>query len=278
MLKQRIITALCLAAVLLAFLFAPAAASLLFFAVVVTIAAWEWANLAALSGKQRIYYAAAVAVLIALAWTLLSSDGELNVLAVRQVLGWGCAGWALLLLWVMGYPGSASIWGGGKRRVVLGLVVLLPAWIGLAYLRLEPAGSWLILYVIALVACADIGAYFTGRAFGKHKMAPAVSPGKTLEGLAGGFATVALFALLVSLLALPASVTTGGFLLLSMVTGLASVLGDLVESMVKRHRGVKDSGTLLPGHGGLMDRIDSLAAAIPVFAFGMTILQTRIVV
>lgn len=278
MLKQRIITGLCLAAVLLIFLFAPAPASLLFFAVVVTIAAWEWADLAALSGNKRIYYAVAVAVLIGLAWTLLSQHGEMNIEAVRQVLGWGCAGWALLLLWVMGYPASASIWGGGKRRVVLGLVVLLPAWIGLAYLRLEPAGSWLILYVIALVACADIGAYFTGRAFGKHKMAPSVSPGKTLEGLAGGIATVALFALLVSLLALPASVTVGGFLLLSMVTGLASVLGDLVESMVKRHRGVKDSGTLLPGHGGLMDRIDSLAAAIPVFAFGMTILYTRVVV
>ena len=275
MLKQRIITALCLAAILLAFLFAPAAASLLFFAVVVTIAAWEWADLAALGGRQRVYYAAAVAVLIGLAWALLSTDGELNVVAVRQLLGWGCAGWALLLLWVMSYPGSASIWGGRKRRVVLGLVVLLPAWVGLAYLRLEPAGSWLILYVIALVACADIGAYFSGRAFGKHKMAPAVSPGKTLEGLAGGLAAVTLFALLVSLLALPASVTSSGFLVLSMITGLASVLGDLDESMVKRHRGVKDSGTLLPGHGGLMDRIDSLSAAIPVFAFGMTILQTR---
>jgi phosphatidate cytidylyltransferase len=154
-------------------------------------------------------------------------------------------------------------------------VVLLPAWIGLAYLRLDQAGSWLILYVIALVACADIGAYFAGRAFGRHKMAPAVSPGKTLEGLAGGITAVALFALLISAIALPAAISPSAFLLLSMATALASVLGDLVESMVKRHRGVKDSGTLLPGHGGVLDRIDSLAAAIPVFAFGMVIVHTR---
>ena len=275
MLKQRVITALILVAILLAFLFAPAVASILFFTVVVTTAAWEWAGLASLTGNSRLLYALAVAILIGLAWTLLTNQGQFDGLAVRQVLGWGCAGWAVMLLWVLGYPGSAAIWGGAGRRAVLGLAVLLPAWVGLAYLRLETSGSWLILYVIALVACADVGAYFTGRAFGRHKMAPAVSPGKTLEGLAGGIATVLVFALLVSLFALPESATTGTFLFLSMATGLASVLGDLVESMVKRHRGVKDSGTLLPGHGGLMDRIDSLAAALPVFAFGMAIMHTQ---
>jgi phosphatidate cytidylyltransferase len=275
MLKQRVITALILVAVLLAFLFAPAVASILFFTAVVTAAAWEWAGLASLVGNSRLLYALAVAILIGLAWTLLTNNGQFDALAVRQVLGWGCAGWAVMLLWVMGYPGSAAIWGGVGRRAVLGLAVLLPAWVGLAYLRLETAGPWLILYVIALVACADVGAYFTGRAFGKRKMAPSVSPGKTLEGLAGGIATVSVFALLVSLFALPDSATTGAFLFLSMVAGLASVLGDLVESMVKRHRGVKDSGTLLPGHGGIMDRIDSLAAAIPVFALGVAIMHTQ---
>jgi phosphatidate cytidylyltransferase len=247
----------------------------LFFTAVVTAAAWEWAGLASLVGNSRLLYALAVAILIGLAWTLLTNNGQFDALAVRQVLGWGCAGWAVMLLWVMGYPGSAAIWGGVGRRAVLGLAVLLPAWVGLAYLRLETAGPWLILYVIALVDCADVGAYFTGRAFGKRKMAPSVSPGKTLEGLAGGIVTVSVFALLVSLFALPDSATTGAFLFLSLVAGLASVLGDLVESMVKRHRGVKDSGTLLPGHGGIMDRIDSLAAAIPVFAFGMAIMHTQ---
>jgi phosphatidate cytidylyltransferase len=275
MLKQRVITALCLAAVLLSFLFAPAVVSLLFFAAVVTIAAWEWAGLAALAGRARAVYALGMAALIALCWWLLLPEGEIDALAVRQLLGWGCAGWALLLLWVMAYPGSTGIWGSVPSRIVLGVVVLLPAWIGLAYLRLDQAGSWLILYVIALVACADIGAYFAGRAFGRHKMAPAVSPGKTLEGLAGGITAVALFALLISAIALPAAISPSAFLLLSMATALASVLGDLVESMVKRHRGVKDSGTLLPGHGGVLDRIDSLAAAIPVFAFGMVIVHTR---
>lgn len=275
MLKQRIISALCLAAVLLVFLFAPVPASLVFFAVVISIAAWEWAGLSDFAGIYRILYAAFVAGVITCAWLWVSQGGGMNVVLVRDVLAWACAGWAILMLWVIGYPGSAGIWGGRASRLFLGLLVIVPAWIGLAYLRLENSGSWLILYVIALVACADVGAYFAGRALGKHKLAPSVSPGKTLEGLAGGLLSVCAFALIVSFYALPTFATQAAFMALSVATGLASVLGDLVESMVKRHRGIKDSSNLLPGHGGFMDRIDSLSAAIPVFAFGVTILQTQ---
>ena len=275
MLKQRVITAICLALVFLAFLFAPAPASILFFSLVVAIAAWEWADMAGLSGAMRVPYAIAVSLVMAACWGWLGAQGDMDIYAVRTLLGWACAAWAILLLWVMGYPGSAAIWGSVPSRVFLGFVVLVPAWLGLVLLRQQPAGSWLILYVIALVACADIGAYFAGRAFGKHKLAPAVSPGKTLQGLAGGLTAVAAFALLVSQLALPEAIGALPFLVLSLITGLASVLGDLVESMVKRHRGIKDSSQLLPGHGGFMDRIDSLSAAIPVFAFGVTVLLTR---
>ena len=155
----------------------------------------------------------------------------------------------------------------------LGLAVLLPAWVGLAYLRLETAGllvDFICYRAGGLRRCRRL--FYWPRLWANAKWHPSVSPGKTLEGLAGGIVTVSVFALLVSLFALPDSATTGAFLFLSLVAGLASVLGDLVESMVKRHRGVKDSGTLLPGHGGIMDRIDSLAAAIPVFAFGMAII------
>jgi phosphatidate cytidylyltransferase len=270
-----VITGLFLAAMLLVFLFASPTASMLFFALAIVIASWEWAGLAGIVGKGRLAYALGIALGLVLCWMLMWQDGQIDILEVRLLLGWACAGWALLLLWVLGYPGSAGIWGSRPARAVLGVLVLLSAWIGLAFLRHAAEGAWLILYVIALVACADIGAYFTGRALGKHKLAPAVSPGKTVEGLVGGILSVALLAFLVSMFALPAGTSTVGFLLLSMVTALASVLGDLVESMIKRHQGVKDSGTLLPGHGGVMDRIDSLAAAIPVFAFGMTIMLTR---
>ncbi len=275
MLKQRVITALCLAAVLLFFLFYSPAAALVFFAVMVTIAAWEWAGLAAIEGRGRSTYAAAMllAILLALAW--IWDSGHIDIYRARQLLGWACAGWAVLLLWVLGYPGSTAIWGSRGMRAALGFLVLVPAWVGLVFLRFENAGPWLILFVIALVACADIGAYFTGRAFGRHKMAPAVSPGKTLEGLVGGIAAVTVFALFVGMITNSHVVGLGSFMLVSVVTGLASVLGDLVESMVKRHQGVKDSGTVLPGHGGVLDRIDSLAAAIPVFAFGITVLLTR---
>jgi phosphatidate cytidylyltransferase len=275
MLKQRVITALCLAALLLFFLFYSPTAALVFFAVMVTIAAWEWAGLSGIQGSGRLVYAAAMVLGVLWAWSWIGGDGQVDIYRVRQLLGWACAGWAVLLLWVLGYPGSAAIWGGRALRGALGFLVLVPAWVGLAFLRFDAAGPWLILYVIALVACADIGAYFTGRAFGRHKMAPAVSPGKTLEGLAGGIATVTVFALLVGMFVLPQNPGVGSFLLVSIITGLASVLGDLVESMVKRHQGVKDSGTVLPGHGGVMDRIDSLAAAIPVFAFGVTLILTR---
>lgn len=275
MLKQRIITAICLVALLLAFLFATPDASLAFFALVIVIAAWEWGRLAFLDGKGQILFALVVALFLILCWWRLVDGASIDVFTVREILGAACVVWAILLLWVLSYPGSAAFWGSRARLLVLGLVVLVPAWAGLAFLRLQEFGSWLILYVIGVVACADVGAYFTGRALGKHKMAPRVSPGKTLEGLAGGIVLVSLFAVLVGVLLQPAGLPVGVLLALSLCTALASVLGDLVESMVKRHAGVKDSGTLLPGHGGVLDRIDSLAAAIPVFAFGMVVMHIQ---
>lgn len=275
MLKQRIITAIILVAILLAFLFAPVPASLAFFALVITLAAWEWGGLVPYAGAGRVVYALVIAGLLAACWWLLLDGATIRVHAVRDILGGACAAWAVLLLWVITYPGSAAIWGTRPALTVLGVVVLVPAWVGLAYLRLQDGGSWLILYMIGLVVCSDTGAYFSGRALGKHKMAPRVSPGKTLEGLAGGMATVSLFAVLVSVLAQPAGLPVGPLVVLSVCAALASVLGDLVESMAKRHAGVKDSGTLLPGHGGVLDRIDSLAAGIPVFAFGMVIMQLQ---
>ncbi len=154
----------------------------------------------------------------------------------------------------------------------MGLLTLLPTWLALVYLRALPNGEWKIVFLLGLVAAADIGAYFSGSTFGRRKLAPSVSPGKSWEGFWGGLALSMLLALAVwwfcwRTLPLPA------WLLVVACTVLASVLGDLLESMIKRQRGVKDSGTLLPGHGGIMDRLDSISAAAPIFALGLLLAQ-----
>ena len=139
----------------------------------------------------------------------------------------------------------------------------MPAWLAMVILIHANQGEWLIMIVVLIVAFADIGAYFSGRAFGKHKLATNVSPKKTWEGLVGGVVANLIF---VAVLLVTLNVDHGPMLLgLVMITVLASVLGDLLESMVKRHRGIKDSGNILPGHGGILDRLDSLTAALPVF-------------
>jgi len=149
-------------------------------------------------------------------------------------------------------------------RLAMGLWVLLPTWVGFSVLR-ESGAAWL-LFVLLLVWGADIGAYFVGRALGRHKLAPRVSPGKTWEGVAGGLMVTALLAIV---FASWQSLGVAGGLMLMLATAvvtLVSVLGDLLESMLKRHRGIKDSSQLLPGHGGVLDRVDSLTAAVPLFA------------
>jgi len=152
----------------------------------------------------------------------------------------------------------------------MGVAVLLPTWLALSYLRNLPNGAWLLLMLVALVAIADIGAYFFGRRFGKAKLAPAVSPGKSWAGFWGGLAcSVSFMAALWYFWPGGMPVSLPAMLVLAAITSLASVLGDLLESMVKRHRGIKDSSQLLPGHGGVMDRVDSLTAASPVFALGL---------
>ena len=151
-------------------------------------------------------------------------------------------------------------------KVLIGLLILLPAWQGLVLLKQWPLGNYLIVAVMVLVWGADIGAYFSGRAFGKRKLAPQVSPGKSWEGVLGGLLTCLLIALAVGLSrhwgVVELVLALAGTLLLVMV----SVVGDLTESMFKREAGIKDSSNLLPGHGGILDRIDSLTAAIPLFA------------
>ncbi|MGO2131283.1 MAG: phosphatidate cytidylyltransferase [Halomonas sp.] len=259
MLKQRIITALWLFVVAGVGLFVlSGSAFTVFTAAVVLLGSWEWANLAGLSstGKRLLAVVAMAAVL-----ALMYATG--NVLATWPL--WvAAAGWLVNLYWVIGYPGRVGQWSGMAMRLLMGLWVLVTAWVGLNVLR-DLGAIWL-LYVLLLVWSADIGAYFVGRAFGKRKLAPSVSPGKSWEGVFGGAALTALLAIG---FALGMKLGLGSGLLLlaaTVVVSLASVLGDLLESMLKRYRGIKDSSNLLPGHGGVLDRIDSLTAAAPLFA------------
>lgn len=277
MLKQRVITAILMMLVFLgALVYLPVPLFALFVAAVVLIAAWEWANLAGLGRVwQRSLYLSATAIVLGLAGRYLTIPELLHAplsndqaLAFRNLLVVACGWWALSLLWVQTYPQSALLWNSWPVRALMGFFVLVPAWAGLVYVRSYEHGVGLVLLLVAVVACADIGAYFCGRRWGRAKLAPAVSPGKTWEGFIGGLAVNLVLTLVVWLI-------WGGsyWLLLALVlpTALVSVLGDLQESMLKRHRGVKDSSALLPGHGGFLDRLDSLTAAAPVFALALLI-------
>ena len=260
MLKQRIITALVLLPIALGgFFLLDGGAFALFIAVVVTLGAWEWARLAGLGAQpQRVAYAAGVAALL-YGLHLLPALAPLLLLAA--VLWWGAA-----TLLVLNYPDSSRYWGGLPGKLLIGLLILLPAWQGLVLLKQWPQANALIIAVMVLVWGADIGAYFSGKTFGKRKLAPKVSPGKSWEGLYGGLAASLLITLLVGL---QQGWSASGLLLAmsgAAVVVLISVVGDLTESMFKRQSGIKDSSNLLPGHGGVLDRIDSLTAAIPVFA------------
>lgn len=268
MLKQRLITAAVLIAVFLAALFLLSSIFFsLFAALVIVIAAYEWAGM---SGFTKPWQKAIYCFLILDLMYVLGEFVGLPMLgaaepnsAIRDVMVGACGFWAVALLWIQGYPSSSILWGRPFVRLVMGFFVLVPAWLAISFLHQEPAGYWLVLAMISLVVLADSGGYFVGRKFGKRKLAPAVSPGKTWEGFFGGFFTN----LAVALVVIGASDIAWQWVLAIIIpTSLISVLGDLLESMVKRHAGVKDSGTLLPGHGGIMDRVDAMAAAAPVFA------------
>ncbi|MCC5881276.1 MAG: phosphatidate cytidylyltransferase [Halomonas sp.] len=259
MLRQRVITAAWLAPLMLAGLFALSGGLFATFTgVIVLLAAWEWTNLAGVSDvPRRVALVAALALLMALLWTF-------GAALAAWPLWLAVVGWVVNLFWVTRYPARSEQWQSTSMRLTMGLWVLLPAWIGFNVLR-DTGGIWL-LYVLLLVWGADIGAYFSGRAWGKRKLAPAVSPGKSWEGVAGGLGVTLALALLFAVWQGLGVAAGLGLVVATVVVTLISVLGDLLESMLKRFRGIKDSSNLLPGHGGVLDRIDSLTAAVPLFA------------
>lgn len=279
MFKERLLTALVLAPIMIGgIFFLPLKEFAIFIAVIATVGAWEWANIAGYQKNwSRILYAAFVFVVLYASARFLDRNEEYKIV----YLGIGALWWIVAFALVARYPSSTEMWGARPIRALLGLCVLVPMWVGFMHLKLEPHSSLLIVYVMFVVWGADTGAYFAGKKWGKSKLAPHVSPGKSWAGFWGGFVTTLLvatvFALYVhhNLQAMDAMAIVRLFII-TVVTFVISVLGDLVESMMKRHRGIKDSSSLLPGHGGVLDRIDSMAAAVPVFAFMMLMLDWSI--
>lgn len=270
MLKQRVITALVLLPLILVPIFTfPTPWLFVFLSAVGLIAAWEWTALMGLTQPgPRVAYLALVAALLAGVW-FMSSLGLGIWVVMAGALWWGNA-----LSLIAGYPVNFRLKPPGTAMMaVYGLLMIVPALLGLAMLHGANNGVLRLFFMFALVWMADIGAYFAGRRFGKRKLALEVSPGKSIEGAIGGF----IAAMLAALVLAPVVFGAGRFdwlpmlLLCAAVVGV-SIIGDLTESLFKRHRGVKDSGTILPGHGGILDRVDSVLAAAPVLALGLSLL------
>jgi phosphatidate cytidylyltransferase len=283
-LRQRVLTAaLLLPPAVAAVLWLPPPALAVVFAAIGVLAAWEWAALSGLEERPaRAGYAAvtAVAELLLLAaigifgaGTAPGCDAACTAGNLRGVLIADVAWWALALSWILRYPAGFSPQRPAPRlRAALGLLVIPAAIAGLLAIRVSSLGRGGLLTVFSLVWAADIGAYFAGRALGKRKLAPQVSPGKSWEGFFGGLLAALAVGAVAGQLLLAAPRPWGGWLLLSAGVAAISVVGDLTESLLKRLVGVKDSGTLLPGHGGVLDRIDSLLAAAPAMALGIALL------
>ncbi len=280
MLKQRIITALLLAPLAIAAIFYMSLAYFsIFIMLVMAIGAWEWGPLMGFDNKRRrLAFVGTTILLISALWyvfpihSLWSAQFELQHI-VKYILWLAVLWWLLSATLTFLYPRCSGFWSSHRSvRGVFGWLTLVPTWLAFMVLRssdysTDPYhGAQLIMFLFLMVWAADVGAYFVGKSIGKRKLMPNVSPGKTLEGFIGG---VVFACLLVSLAGYFLGWQQAQFILVLAVTVLittVSVLGDLNESMFKRQAGIKDSGSILPGHGGILDRIDSLTATAPIYA------------
>ncbi len=265
MLKKRVITAcFLLPSVVLAVIFLPSPSFAIISGLIFLLAIWEWTYLAGFESKiSRTLCLLLFPLVILLLITILQWLG-------REVLEEGLflllvAFWLFALYSLYHYPKSLLFSESRVIGVISGCLVLVPAWVLLVALQYsEPK---LVLYILALIWMADITAFFVGKRFGRHKLAPSISPGKTWEGVLGAL-SVSFLIIGLGYSILQPGMSILSWVILGIISVVFSIVGDLFESSYKRIRNIKDSGTLLPGHGGMLDRIDSLTAAIPMFTIG----------
>jgi phosphatidate cytidylyltransferase len=262
-LRKRVLTAVVLGSSLLAILlWLPQWVTVAVVTALVLFGAWEWsAFLLLVAPGPRLAYVLLVGMLLWLVWRFSITPERRDLVLVVAVLWWLAA-----LAWIVFAPRRVSRW----AAAAAGVLALVPSWLALVSLRLTlPHGAQWVLFALVLVWVADIGAFFCGRMFGRVRLAPEVSPGKTWEGLLGGITVSALVAIAGSQWF---HVALAAFVPLCLAAVGFSVIGDLTESLLKRFAGMKDSGSIFPGHGGVMDRIDSLTGAAPVLLLGLSLL------
>jgi phosphatidate cytidylyltransferase len=253
--KQRVITAVIalLALMLVLFVVPPSVAQIVITAVILA-GAWEWSAFFGTNGNGvRIGYVTGIGVLLA---AVTFAPGVDASLLFKASMLW----WFIALAWIFFYPTAISV----AVKWLVGAIVLVPLY--LALVMLYQAGPPVLLFALLVVWVADCGAFFAGKTMGRVKLAPSISPGKTWEGVIGGLIAVGLLTLVRSVWV---ETDLRVFVPFCLAIACLSVIGDLTISMFKRNAGVKDSGTLFPGHGGVLDRIDSVAAAAPMFALGL---------
>ncbi len=271
MLKQRLITAAILIPLVVWAIFSLTSESMAMVLVgVAVVAAWEWAGMLQF---KNVVGRGSFSLLVAVAtYLLLSGQNELGSLLVL-VLGIAVFWWFIATIWVLKYKANSALTVSDKvLGMLVGIAVIVPSCLAMGVLHgYGEQGPFLLFFLILLTSVADSGAYFSGRRWGKHKLAPVVSPGKTIEGAAGALVATVGVACIGAFFFELTWADFVWFLPLCLVTVAVSIVGDLLESLFKRRAGLKDSGRILPGHGGILDRIDSLTAAAPLFALGLVV-------